>query len=512
MHPDEEFQNEAQIRRPRGLRVIDGNATAVELPNSPESERRFLGCCLVDEGVTVARARAARLDARAFFTQNHATVWKKLADLHARGKPIETGILAEELRASNELDAIGGYPFLTQLTHEVATTIQAGYFLERIIDLALLRGAIRQSRSTEEICQQHQGEGVEEILGAVALKFQKLADFALRRGREGLKDRVAKRLEDTMQAAAGKVDRSRWLMTGLQWLDACILPFDVKQEDWLVIMAGPPSGGKSSIMRHVALYNCDQGKRGAVFLLETGLRWLDAGAATHARINLRELDRTPRDRLAQFKSRYEQLVSYAEERLWVFEDLVYVEDIERQIREINRRLIEKDLSSGVAPEKARGLDFVVIDYLQIMATRQQFRGHREQVVSHISMTLKRLFKQLDITGFVGAQINRSSREDPAKPPTLAALRESGAIEQDADRVIFLHTPPVNRAGVTQDGSHLIDEVEVIQRKSRNGPRDVSVALLFHKTCTRYEEASRKGDARPGLPKPQTGYKREQGEG
>ncbi len=512
MNHDEEMQSQPAARRPRGFRVLDGGAAGVvELPHSVEAEQSFLGACFADEGVTVARGRAARLDPRAFYSQKHAAVWKKLTELHAGGKPIEIGIVAEDLRATGELDELGGYPFLVQLTDRAPTTIQAGYYLDRIIDLGLLRSAIRQSGAAVELCHAHQGEGLEAMLGGIALKFQKLADFAMRRGRESLRDRAAKRLDQTLAAAAGAVDKSRWLSTGLPWLDACILPFDVKQEDWLVIVAGPPSGGKSSIMRHIALHNCDQGKRGAVFLLETGLRWLDAGAATYARVNLRELDRTLKERMALFKARYEQLVGYAEERLWIFEDLVFVEDIERQIREINRTLLERDLAAGVPADKARGLDFVVVDYLQIMATRQQFRGHREQVVSHISMTLKRLLKSLDITGFIGAQINRSSREDPGLPPKLAALRESGAIEQDADRVIFIHTPPTNRAGATQDGNNLVDEVSIIQRKSRNGPRDVDVPVLFQKQWTRYEEASRKGEARPGLPKPQSGYKREGGQ-
>ena len=198
-----------------------------------------------------------------------------------------------------------------------------------------------------------------------------------------------------------------------------------------------------------------------------------------------------------------------ETQLWVYEDLYDVEDIERAVREINRALIEKDLAAGVEPAKVRGLDCIVVDYLQLMTSRDKrlMGGPREQVVAHMARAMKRMLKQLDIVGWVGAQINRDSRNAGA-PPKLSALRESGAIEQDADRVIFVHTPAENRAGQVQDGTQLIDEIEVIQAKSRNGPKDVVVRLNFHKQFTLYTEAVHKGDVRPGLPKPPTGYKRE----
>jgi replicative DNA helicase len=148
-----------------------------------------------------------------------------------------------------------------------------------------------------------------------------------------------------------------------------------------------------------------------------------------------------------------------------------------------------------------------VDYLQIVPTRQQFRGHREQMIAHVSSTLKRLFKSLNIAGFVGAQINRSSRED-GKAPSLSALRESGSIEQDADSVIFVHTPATTRAGAEQNSNQSVDEVEIVQRKRRNGVKDVAHLVLFTKAQTRYEEPPGSPSAvRPGVPKPAQGYKR-----
>jgi replicative DNA helicase len=208
----------------------------------------------------------------------------------------------------------------------------------------------------------------------------------------------------------------------------------------------------------------------------------------------------------EFKDANDLVTSWCDERLFVFDDLVFIEDIERQVRETDRLLRERDRAAGVPEEKVRGLDFVIIDYLQLMATREKIRV-REEMVSHMVRTCQRMFKQLDICGLVASQLNRKARDEDRRPK-LSDLRESGAIEQDAVRVWFVHTPPNDSAGIAQTGERSIDEIELIQAKSRNGPRDIICDLLFYKKQARYEEKSRKGDVRPGAPKPAGGYKRE----
>lgn len=499
----------SEPRRPRGQLVALPAAAGAALPHSLEAEAALLSCILLDGLITLRRCQNARLDSRAFYDGRHAVVWKKICALAAQSKPVEIATLAEELRADGELDSLGGVTWLMALSETVPTTVQAAYWLDVVVDLALRRSAIREFQGCLERARDRKLE-LNGMLSACALKMQRLADFAVGRNRVSLRERLEKRLSHTMAELDGRVDKSRWLTTGLEWLDGCILPFDCNQEDWYIIIAAPPSGCKSSFMRHVAVHSADHGKRGAVFILETGLRWIDQAAATAARVNLREKDAWLKERRRDYEARYRQLMDYAEERLWIFEDLVHVEDIERQIRELHRTLREKEIATGVPEEQARGLDYVVIDYLQICQTHQNFRGFREQTVAFISARLKQLFRDLHITGFVGAQINREARADASVPPKLSALRESGSIEQDADRVIFLHTPATNRAGAEQNGQNLIDEIDIIQRKSRNGPRDVSVTVLFAKTYTKFMEAPRAGEVRPGLPKPSGGYKRAEG--
>lgn len=490
--------------------MLDGGSVPGRTaPFSAEAEAHVLACCLLDGAATLALCLRKKLSARAFHLPGHSFVYAKLCEMQAAGKPIDLAVLAEELKTSGQLDEIGGYAFLMQMTERTTTTAQAGYFVEKLQELSVLRELIKEFTQGVEDCYAYTG-GLEEFVARKALKLQRWADLITGLNRESLLERMERRLQLTLAAAAGQVDRSRWIHWGLPWLDACLKPLDTRAEDWLNIVGGPPSGGKSSFMRHVAVHSLRAGKRVLVILLETGLRWADSAAATLAKTNLRAIENgeATKDMVQRYEQYSRELQGYADKTLFIFEDLVFVEDIERTVREVNRSLRERDIAAGVPEDKARGLDLVVLDYLQLISTRENFRGQREQVVAHISRTLKRLFKGLDLVSLVGAQINRGAREDPAKPPQLSALRESGAIEQDADRVIFVHTPPVNRAGQVQDGNSFTDEVEIIQRKSRNGPRDVSVGVLFHKTQTRYEEAARKGDVRPGMPKPDSGYRRD----
>jgi replicative DNA helicase len=501
-------KTESQPSTWRGPRALpDTNAPIAAV----EAETSLLACALGDEsGVSLSRLLAAGITHQAFYDTRHRSIFKKISDLAKGGIRIDILVVAEELRKTGEIDSAGGMEYLLELTSIQPTALRFGYFLDRVREVWVLRQLHRAAAEVAETCKQVAHGEVEDdpaaVLSGFARRLNRMADFLSHRAGSTLRERMDRRLELSLAAAAGNVDRSRWLHTGLRSVDNTFLPFDVNQEDWMIVVAGPPSGGKSSVMRQFALNLLDEGKRGAVILLETGLRWVEAAAASMARVNLRELHQAPKDRLEVFEKRFRELNALADERLFIFEDLRFIEDIERTVREIHRNLREKDLEKGIPESAARGLDFIVLDYLQIVETKEKFRM-REAQVSAVSRAVKMMLKSLNITGFVGAQISRSGREDQSKPPQLSALRESGAIEQDADRAIFVYTPPTNTAGIEQNGNQSIDEVWWIQRKSRNGPRDVVVKLEFAKRWTWYNDTAGPGEPRPGQPKPSNGYKR-----
>lgn len=501
-------------RRPeKNFRVLPGGALGRVPPNAGVAEEQLLGGVLIDGGQALARCVKAGLVPAAFWAPANRVIFEVLQDVARRELPLDLAVLHEELKLRDQLEAVGGWAYLLRVSQRVPTTANFGYFLERVRDAWLLREFITGATEAVEACYGYTGPNVAPHLAPHVLRLQRLIDFADRtsRGPEDLRERMRKRLARTRLMVAGKVDTSRTLTTGDAFMDGIFLPFDVEEEDWLVIVGGPPSGGKSSWMREVALANIRAGKFGLVFILETGMRWLEQAAASRARVNLRKRTEWLPDMLARYEAAYAELDGFvADGRLMVVDDVFTVEGVERVAREVNRTLRERQIAAGVPEDKARGLDFIVVDYLQLLGTQadQGGRWTREQVVSHCSRRLKiNILKSLHIVGFIGAQVNRKGREDPAKVPTLVDLRESGAIEQDADRVVFVHTPPVNKAGMPQTGDQPTDEVELHQRKSRNGPRDVSVGVLFEKQYTRYHPREDRPTARPGLPKPSGGYGR-----
>jgi replicative DNA helicase len=299
---------------------------------------------------------------------------------------------------------------------------------------------------------------------------------------------------------------------GLPHTTAAFLPFDPNEEDWLVLLAGVPNGGKSTVLKQHVGHNLVAGRTFVVFLLEgSAKRWLMGIAALFAGVNLRELPETRAlfpEKAALFDEWMAWLESILEEQLWVYEDIFYVEDVERTVRELNRRVRERQVAAGVAEDKAHGLDGVLGDHLHLLKSRRDDllkRGRDADVVAYCGRTLKLLAKDLHQSHFWAAQLNRSSRNEERRP-RVSDLRESGTLEQDADAVLLIHTPADNKAGNKQDGNSSVHEVELIQGKRRNGPSNVAVDLLFHRKLGAYEEVTK--SARPGMPKPQNGYKRE----
>ena len=519
-HPDEIFSDDRGRRGPR-LRVVD--APGVPLPGSEEAERHVIACCLLDEGATLARCVREKITADAFLWPQTGRIFQVLLDMQRAAKPITVNVLAEELATRQEFEQLGGWPYLLGVTDvaKVPTTTHAGYFIEKVRELWVLRRMVRYGLELLEGVGKYTG-GLEDFSSRHALRFQRVADFVTRANRPGPAVEAAAARSQLERILGGQVDLTRRLSLGTPYGDEMLRQLDVRNEDWYTILCGPPSGGKSTVAKQFVRTNAAAGRLGAVFLLETGKRrWQWSLAASFAHVNLNTALEKPGELfpedLQNFLAWDAAIGSWMGERLWVFDDIGSLEDIERTIREIDRDLLEKDMRRRDAAAAAGepvvgepvGLHYVVIDYLQLMSTREKI-AKREEYVAYISRECKKLFKKLDITGVVLAQINRKARDEERRP-RLSDLRESGAIEQDADCVLAVHTPSKDRAGVDQDGERDIREVELLCLKRRNGPANLGIDLLFHVTQGRYEDAVRKGELRPGQPKPAEGYKRPEGE-
>ena len=483
---------ESAPRAGKKFGVIEGGSRP--LPHSLEAEEHLLSACLLDGKDVVRRCLEARLKPEHFYCAAHGIVFERMLDLYGRSAPIDTAVVAEELKAARQLDAVGGYAFLSQVSSRIPTTAQAGYFIERVVELAILRRMIRDGQKAVEEGYTYAGDLL-AYTGAVASKFQAIADFVMARTRK-VTQRAAAGLarQEALDVAAGRVDKTRWLHFPVARLDVGFLPVDTRQEDWFNIIAAPPSGGKSSFLRWLAAHWLHGEKKGVVFLLETSRkRWLQALAASYAGVNLRQLEDESRlfpQRFAAFETWLTGIGAWMEERLWIFDDIIALEDIQRVTRELHRAQREREMAAGLAETEARGLDFVVGDYLQIVTTRRQFIKRTEEL-AHITRSLKQLHRSLDVPGFWGAQITREARNE-GRRPTLADLGESKSLEENADRVLFLHTPPPEGGAAPQESN--VVTTEVWQRKSRNGPKDVWAELEHNRPLGRYADPQNKNFA------------------
>lgn len=490
------IESTEQSKRPRGrknFKVLEGGeALGRTLPYSIEAEEYLLSAMMLDDGATVAMAQRSKLRPEHFYSPANRVVAKTIFALHGMGRPVDSACVAEELQSSQQLEAVGGYAYVGQISGRLPTTAQAHYFLDKVIELAILRRMIREGTEAVEACFNFPGD-LAGFTGGIAGKFTAIADYVMGRTRRVTQSEAAALARaEAIEVAEGRVDKSRWLHWPWPTMDAGFLPIDTRQEDWFSLVAAPPSGGKSTFLRILAGCWLGDDKRGVIFLLETSRkRWLQALAASFAGLNLRNLEEEKQlypKKFAEFTVWMETIEEWMEDRLWVFDDVTSLEDIVRVTRELHRTLREKEIAAGVPEDEAQGLHFLVGDYLQIVTTRRQFLKRTEEL-AHICRTLKLFHRQSDLPGFWGAQITRAARHE-GRRPTLADLGESKALEESADRVQFVHEP-TDSDGPVMDAEQSLIKVEIIQRKSRNGPKDVVCKLDFNRRLSRMEDPTRK---------------------
>lgn len=452
---DPEFNEGNSFRGGRGerFRVVDGNDEA--LPHSLEAEENLLSLCILDRSA-IADCLNAKLRSETFYDSKHGIVFERLVDLYARQVQIDASVLAEELKSTRQLDAVGGYAFVTQVSSRLPTTAQGSYFIERVKELWIRREMITASKETIEKLQAFQGQmpDLENTLGPAASKFYRAAEFA-RGGEDTMQARAARAYERTKDRLAGRIDTSRHLVTGLREFDARFGAFDVNEEEWLIGVAAVTSGGKSALTRNWADSFARAEKKGVIFLLETSVgKYLDTAAATISRVNARLLHCLPKDKAKAFADARAERQAWLGERWWIYDDPIRAETlcarVEEHVRQHGRP------------------DYVIVDHLHELYSTRDFKGFRSLEVGFIAKLLKRTAKRLDVPFFVPMQLNRSAGKE-MRPPTKHDLRDSGEVENAVDRLVLIHTPKEDMRGVEQTDNQLRVMTTLIQAKSRNGP-------------------------------------------
>jgi replicative DNA helicase len=447
-----------------------GTATAPvagrAMPHSLEAEEYLLSCCLLDGSDTIARCLEARLMPAAFYAPANRLIYEKLCELYQSHPPVELAVLAEELKTGQQLEAVGGYAYLTQISARIPTTAQAGYFLEKVRELHLLRELIKAATTTVEQAFNYQG-GIEEFVDKVEQDM-----FRVTQTRVG--DAVKSMKEPTREAmhVINKMLMKKGELTGVAsgFIELDKLTFGFQRQE-MIVLAARPSMGKTSLALNTA-ESAALPKRGEpvttlIFSLEMSasqlaLRMLCA----RARVNMKLL----RDGLLPKNGEeMQRLVATADE---FSKAPLFIDD--------SSHLSIMELRAKARRVHARHkLGFIIVDYLQLISPTDS-KVPREQQVAEASRGLKALAKELDVPVLVLSQLNRSSEKEN-RMPRLSDLRESGSIEQDADVVLMLARPKDSE----ENYQVATDSADLIVAKQRNGPVG-ELKLTFLRDITRFE--------------------------
>jgi len=431
------------------------------LPNSSEAERAILGAVLLDNALV--NQAIELLKPEDFYVPSHRRVFLTMVSLSERGSEINSILISEELRRAGELESVGGLTFITNLTYGLPHFTNVAAYAKIVRDKSLLRQLVKVSNKITSEALEEEDEA-EIILDHAEQAIFALADERTRQGFAHVKP-IADSILEKVQEMAGRSAMITGLTTGFQELDA--MTSGLQPSD-LIIVAARPSMGKTALCLTLAQNAAIQAQAViGVFSLEMSkeslvMRMLcSEGRVDAHRFRSGFLAREEWGRLAQ------ALGTLAETKIFI-DDTPGISVLEMRAK--SRRL---------AAEHKR-LDLIIVDYLQLMSGSSRRSESRQQEVSQISRELKGLAKELNVPLVALSQLSRAPEARTDHRPQLADLRESGAIEQDADVVAFIYREEqYNR---TEENAGI---AEIIVAKQRNGPTGTA-KLAFLKEFTRFE--------------------------
>jgi len=433
-------------------------------PQSLEAEQSVLGAVLIDRETIIEIAEFLRPED--FYRQAHANVYKAMLELFERREPVDLVTVAETLERNGELEAIGGRAYLATLSNQTPTAVHAVQYARIVERKAVLRNLIGAAGKIAGIGYEDPAEIQEAIDRAESELFQ-VSSRRITAGFSVLKELLHAAYDrlDYLHAHRGEISG---IASGFLDLDSLTTGF---QKSDLIVVAARPSVGKTSFALNVAEHAAvREGKSVGVFSLEMSkeqlvLRLLSSVANIDSkRLRTGFLEELDFARIAPAMNDLSEAALY-------IDDTPNITTME--LRTKARRL-----------QAESGLDLVIVDYLQLMqATSTSRDANRVQEVSEISRGLKALARELSVPVMALSQLSRQPEMRESKEPRLSDLRESGAIEQDADLVVFLWREKEGKAGEEESPDGEVINVKLA--KHRNGPTG-EIQLWFKKSQTRFQ--------------------------
>ena len=440
-------------------------------PHSIEAEQAVIGGLLLDNDAW--EKVADKINPDDFYRHDHRIIFEALAELREANKPCDAVTLGEWLESHEMMDDIGGIGYLIELANNTPSAVNVAAYAAIVREKSVLRQLIHVSTGIADVCYRPEGRGTAELLEEAEKRVFDIRE----RGAKGSADYVP--IKEGVRQAFALIEHLYELEGNITGVPTGFTDFDEKtaglQKSDLIIVAGRPAMGKTTFAMNIAENAAiAAGTPVAVFSMEMAAQQLVMRMLSSlGRINQQRL-RTGQLRDEDWP-RVESAMNMLVKTKLFIDETPALSPIELRARA--RRIARQ-----------HGLGLIVIDYLQLM----QVPGNKENratEISEISRSLKALAKELNVPVIALSQLNRSLEQRPNKRPIMADLRESGAIEQDADIIVFIYRDEVYNPDTPDKG-----KAEIIIGKQRNGSTG-TVPLTFLGQFTRFENFSH--DVYPG---------------
>jgi replicative DNA helicase len=440
------------------------------LPHNLEAEKSVLGAILIQN--EAFNHAAELIDARDFFRNAHTRIFEKMVILSERNDAIDFITLKEELAKSGELDDVGGPAYIASLVDGVPRSTNVEYYARIVKEKATLRNLIYSANKI--LAEAYEGEQEPDVLlDEAERQIFSIAEDRIRAGFVPLRDLV-----QSSFATIEKLQQHKGAITGMPtgFLDLDEMTSGLQPSD-LVLVAARPSMGKTSFVLNIAQHIGTQTDMTVGFFsLEMSkeqlfMRMLTSEARIDAhRFRTGFLNEKDYGRLSH------ALGTLAEAKVFI-DDTASIGVLEMRAKA--RRL-----------KAEHGLNMIIIDYIQLMQGRGRFESRQAEIAS-ISRSLKGLAKELNVPIVALSQLSRASETRSDHRPQLSDLRESGALEQDADVVMFIYRAEQYRDADGNPNTEEQGTAEIIIGKQRNGPIGTA-KLAFIKEHTRFENLAHGG--------------------
>ncbi len=435
------------------------------------AERAVLGSVLADNTVIANVAEVVHPDD--FSSAAHSQVFAAMLHLDSTQRQVDHLTIAEELKTRGQLASVGGPAYLMGLDQVVPVAANATQYARIVKDQAIRRRLAEVGRKIQELAGQETGQ-----LDVLLDEAERMVFLLAERKREGDLRPVRELMERTLDL----LDKMKLSSSGITGLSTGFIDLDLQltglHPGELLILAARPGIGKTSLAMNIAMHAALKEDRAVgIFSLEMPAdQLLMRLLASAARVDMKKLRGgrlTPHD-----EEKFQEVAGA------LFNAPLYIDDTGSlspfDLRAKARRLKQKDPRLGL----------IVVDYLQLMHQKGRVES-RQLEVSEISRSLKALAKEVGVPIIALSQLNRKVEERKGGKPMLSDLRESGAIEQDADVVMFIHREDTGNpeGGEQPQGGRGAEPVELIVAKQRNGPTG-SVELIFLAEYTRFESRAK----------------------